>query len=194
MPVNSKEEMLSVQDIVNTAVNETDTGVEPDIAYAAVIKEFQDPNGVFLRYGNTLFIIHGSQKTPGAGTFRALNADIAENFLQSSYQFVLDAYEKGYYVLVTEFKDQSLINIFRMVSQNPPRQGMGYSVATTSDGEYQVTLTLGPKLNVQGQSPMSGPPEMNAQTGQQINTAPMAPPQGALNQLGGNQTGMGGVR
>lgn len=191
MPVNSQEEMLSVQQIVDRAVHETDTGVQPDLAYAAVIKEFQDPNGVFLRYGNTLFIIHGSQKTPGAGTFRALNADTAQNFLQSSFQFVIDAYEKGYYVLVTQFKDQSLLNIFRMISQNPPRQGMGYSVAKTSNGQFQVTLSLGPKLNAQGKK---GPPEINTATGQQINTAPMAPAQGALNQLGSNQSNVGGVR
>jgi len=178
MPVDSKQQMLSVEEIVNVAVQETDTGVQPELAYASIVKEFQDPNGTFLRYGNTIFIIHGSQKTPGTGTFRALNADTAQNFLESSYKFIDAAYNKGYWLLVTKFKDQSLLNIFRMISKNPPREGMGYAVKRTEDGQYQVNLTLGPKTN---QAP-NEPQEMMAPVQPQM---PDQPPMGALQQMSG---------
>jgi hypothetical protein len=39
------------------------------------------PDTLFLREGNTLFIIHKAK--PGVGWFRALNADTARNFLQN---------------------------------------------------------------------------------------------------------------
>lgn len=188
MPVvDSKQEMLSVNDILKIAYEETGEQMPFDLAYASVIKEFQDPNGTFLRYGNTIFIIHGSQKTPGTGLFRALNADTAKNYAESLRQFSIDAYDKGYWLLVTNFKDQSLINLFRLLMKNPPRQGMGYVVKRTKDGQFQVNFTLGPKLNTQ---PEMNEPGMNEQQmpmqqmpTQQMTMQPPSIPQGALSQL-----------
>jgi hypothetical protein len=120
---------------------------------------------------------------PGIGSFRALNADTAENFLQSSYQFVIDAYRAGFYQLVTKFKDQSLLNIFRIISNNPPNPGMGYEVRQEPDGQYLVTLQLGDPQNA-----MEGMEEPNicGDLGQ-----PMAPPQG-MAPMGGGMTPPGG--
>jgi len=58
-----------------------------------------------------------------------------QNFLQSSYQFVIDAYRAGFYQLVTKFKAQSILNIFRIISKNPPNPGMGYEVEMEPDGK-----------------------------------------------------------
>jgi hypothetical protein len=188
MPVvDSKQQMLEVPEIVQVAVEESKEPVPFDIAYASVIKEFQDPNGTFLRYGNTIFIIHGSQKTPGTGIFRALNADTAKNFLESSYKFIDAAYRKGYWLLVTQFRDQSLLNIFRVISQNPPRPGMGYAVERLKDGQFQVNLTLGPKTNNE-----EAPPNMQMQQMQQPQGGAMKP-QGALQQMAAPTNMMGGV-
>lgn len=178
--VDSNQEMLSVEEIFKIAYEETNEQLPYDVAYASVIKEFQDPNGTFLRYGNTIFIIHGSQNAPGTGIFRALNADTAKNYAESARKFVINAYKKGYWLLVTKFKDQSLINLFRMVFQDPPQKGMGYLVKKTKDGQFQVNLTLGPKTD----NPESPPgAEMPQSQG-------MSMPQGALNQLSAPQQAM----
>lgn len=185
--VDSKQEMLSIDDILKIAYEETNEQMPYDLAYAAVIKEFQDPNGTFLRYGNTIFIIHGSQKMPGTGIFRALNADTAKNYVESLRKFSVDAYKKGYWLLVTKFADSSLINLFRMLMQDPPREGMGYLVKKTKDGQFQVNFTLGPKTN----NPEE-PPEMEAQESQDIGMqqSQSMPSQGALNQLSAPQQQM----
>jgi hypothetical protein len=74
-----------------------------------------------------------------------LNADTAPNFLASGYAFVVDAYKAGFDTLVTQFSDQSLLNIFRQIAKNPPNPGMGYNVSMLGNGEYQVALQLGTK-------------------------------------------------
>lgn len=154
MVVDSNEQMLEVGQILQIAAEQSQSQYPIEIVLAAFVKEVEMPENKFLRYGNTIFIIDGNEKKPGTGMFRALNADTAENFLNASYQFVDDAYAAGFYLLVTQFYDQSLLNIFRIISQDPPREGMGYQVQTMQDGGYQVTLQLGPP---QGQQGMGGP-------------------------------------
>ena len=154
MVVDSNEQMLEVGQILQIAAEQSQSQYPIEIVLAAFVKEVEMPENKFLRYGNTIFIIDGNEKKPGTGMFRALNADTAENFLNASYQFVDDAYAAGFYLLVTQFYDQSLLNIFRIISQDPPREGMGYQVQTMQDGGYQVTLQLGPP---QGQREMAGP-------------------------------------
>jgi hypothetical protein len=141
--VDSKQQMLQVGELLTIASENTESEYPPEFLYATFVKEVQMPDSKFLRYGNTLYLIHGSPQDPRKGQFRALNADTAENFLQSGFQFVIDAYKAGYDVLVTEFKDQSLLNIFRTVSRTPPNPGMGYQVEMTQDNQYRVTLQLG---------------------------------------------------
>ena len=141
--VDSKQQMLQVGELLTIASENTESEYPPEFLYATFVKEVQMPDSKFLRYGNTLYLIHGSPQDPRKGQFRALNADTAENFLQSGFQFVIDAYKAGYDTLVTEFKDQSLLNIFRTVSRTPPNPGMGYQVEMTQDNQYRVTLQLG---------------------------------------------------
>ena len=180
-----------------------------EVIISAYIKELSDPQAKFYRYGNTVFIVHGSRKNPGVGMFRGINADTAKNYLQSSFQFVDDAYADGFWLLVTQFRDQSLLNLFRMIKENPPRQGMGYSVKKTQDGQFQVNLTLGPKHEIEGPSmsqevPLQGMPEptmppqgmppqgMPPQSAPQ-GMPPQSAPQGALQQIGKPQRTMGGA-
>jgi len=141
--VDSRQQMLDVGAILKIAAENTRSEYPVEFVYAAFVKEVQMPGSKFLRYGNTIYVIHGSEKEPRKGMFRALNADTAENFLQSGFQFVVDAYKAGFDTLVTQFRDQSLINIFRTVAKNPPNPGMGYNVQMLGDGQYQVALQLG---------------------------------------------------
>jgi hypothetical protein len=143
MIVDSKQQMLQVDALLQAAAENTQSEYPVEMVFAAFTKEAQMPNSKFLRYGNTIFIIHGDLQRPGIGSFRALNADTAQNFLQSSYQFVIDAYKAGYYMIITKFRDQNLINIFKIIQRNPPNPGMGFDVKTGADGQYVVRLMLG---------------------------------------------------
>jgi hypothetical protein len=143
MVVDSKERELSVEEILDAAAEETESPYSKQQVKDYFLKEVMSPNTKTYRYGNTLYVVHPGQTRKDSGSFRALNADTADNYLQSGYRFVDDAYNAGFRKLATQFKDQSIINIFRSVSKNPPRPGMGYSVNTTRDGGYLVGLNLG---------------------------------------------------
>lgn len=144
MPViDSQQQMLPVGDVLKIAAQNTKSEYPVEFVYATFVKEVQMPGSKFFRYGNTIYVIHGSPREPRKGMFRALNADTAQNFMASGFQFVVDAYKAGFDTIVTQFRDQSLINIFRNVAKNPPNPGMGYNVQMLGNGEYQVALQLG---------------------------------------------------
>lgn len=140
--VDSQQQELSVEDIVNIAAMNTDAAVMGNNAMAAINAELQMPNTLFLREGNTLFIIHKAK--PGVGWFRALNADTAKNFLENGKTFMLACHKMGFDTMATTFTDPTLLNIFRFVAKNPPIEGMGYKVQRTNNGGFYVTVKTGP--------------------------------------------------
>jgi len=142
MLVDSKKKQLSEQAIMMIAAQETKSQHPASTVYAAMIKEMNMVGTSLVRDGNTLFIIHvGEGRT---GFFRALNADTARNYLESSYAFIQGAYKMGFDVLVSEFEDPTIMNIFKAISRNPPQEGMGYRAERTDKG-FRVTVKLGPK-------------------------------------------------
>jgi len=142
MLVDSKKKQLGEQAILMIAAQETKSPHPASTVYAALIKEMNMVGTSLLREGNTLFIIHvGEGRT---GVFRALNADTARNYLENSYAFIQAAYKMGFDVLVSEFDDPTIMNIFKAISRNPPQEGMGYRAERTKRG-FRVTVKLGPK-------------------------------------------------
>lgn len=141
--VDSKQQELPANQIVAMAAQNTKSPYPAQVVLGLFLKEAQAPGTSLMRYGNTLYIVHPNRDKPSYGTFRALNADTAANFLESGYQFVKDAREKGFDVLQTTFQDESILNIFRTISKNPPQEGMGYSVKRTQGNGFSVTLKLG---------------------------------------------------
>lgn len=141
--VDSQQRELSVEDIVNIAVMNTDSAVMGPNAMAAINAELQMPNTLFIRQGNTLFIIHKAE--PRVGWFRAINADTPQNYLDNSTEFINACYKMGFDTMATKFTEPSLLNIFRAIAKNPPNEGMGYDVKRTSRGEFFVTVKTGPK-------------------------------------------------
>ena len=142
MLVDSKKKQLSQEAILMIAAQETKSPHPASSVYAAMVKEMNMPGTSLVRDGNTLFVIHvGEGRT---GVFRALNADTARNYLENSYAFIQGAYKMGFDVLVSEFEDPTIFNIFKAISRNPPQEGMGYRAERTSKG-FRVTVKLGPK-------------------------------------------------
>lgn len=150
--VDSKQQKLDANQIVIIAAQNTKSPYPSATVLGMLLKEAKAPNVSLMRYGNTLYLVHPNPNKKSTGSFRALNADVAENFIASGYEFVKDAYEKGFDVVQTTFQDESILNIFRTISKNPPQEGMGYSVRRTKGDGFNVTLKLGPvRMEGQGQ-------------------------------------------
>jgi hypothetical protein len=142
MLVDSKKKELGAEAILMIAAQETKSAHPASTVYAAIIKEMNMVGTSIVRNGNTLFVIHNAEGR--VGVFRALNADTARNYLESSYAFIQGAYKMGFDTLVSEFEDPTIMNIFKAISRNPPQEGMGYKAERTKRG-YRVTVKLGPK-------------------------------------------------
>ena len=147
--VDSQQQELSVEDIIGIAGMNTGAEVEPERLVQMINAELQMPNTLFLRQGNTLFIIHKTK--PGVGYFRALNADTARNFLENGRTFMLACHKMGFDTMASKFDDPTILSVFRYVSQNPPVEGMGYNVRKTNDGGFYVTVNTGQRVGGQTQ-------------------------------------------
>ena len=141
--VDSREKELSVEDIVGIAGMNTDAGVSTGQMIQMINAELNMPDTLFLRQGNTLFIIHKAK--PRVGFFRALNADTAPNFLENGNEFIKACYKMGFDTMATEFTDPTVLSVFRYISNNPPNPNMGYQVQKTGNGGFYVTVQCGPR-------------------------------------------------
>jgi hypothetical protein len=112
------------------------------VAMPAVVAEMKQPNTDVKQMGNTLFIMHMGKD--GQSFFKALNADTAKNFVDSSNKYIVYAKnELGQKLLVTEFKDPAISTLFKLISKNPPMPNMGYKEYKTKDGGRRIVLNLG---------------------------------------------------
>jgi hypothetical protein len=141
MLTDSKKKKLSSDAVLMIAAQQTKSPYSPEQVYAALVKEMNMEGTSTYREGNTVFLMHHAKGR--IGTFRALNADTARNYLDNSYTFIKDAYDMGFDILVSDFQDPTIMNLFKGISRNPPREGMGYRAERTKDG-FRVTVKLGP--------------------------------------------------
>ncbi len=145
MLVDSTTKKLTIPEIVAVATKETMSEYPPAAVLASVASELQQPQTYSILEGNTLFIIHKGEGRNGM--FRALNADVPANYLNNCLVFSGAAYKLGFDSLITQFKDKSLLNIFRFVEKNRQKVNpdMGFLAEQAEDGEYIVTIKLGPE-------------------------------------------------
>lgn len=145
MLVDSKTRQLTVPEIIAIAAKETQSEYPPAAVVASVAAELQAPQTYSILEGNTLFIIHKGQGRNGM--FRALNADIPANYLNNSLVFAGAAYKLGFDNIITQFKDPSLVNIFKFVEKNREQvnPNMGFNVRKAENGDFIVSVKLGPE-------------------------------------------------
>jgi len=139
--VDSRERKLNSAEIVHIALKNTRSKHSPEVAFPAILTEMSQPNTDVKQIGNTIFILHKGDN--GQGFFKALNADIASNFLQSSRQYVVYAKKSGMNTLVTDFEDKAISTLFHVIAKNPPMPGMGFKEYKTSNGGFRIVLNLG---------------------------------------------------
>lgn len=144
---DSKQEKLSMQQIIEFAAAKTASEYTKEQVYGSVLKELTLPGSLVIQLGNTIFLAHRSKQDPTIAMMRALNADTAQNYLESCEQFAQMAYnEYKIDTIVSEYTDPTLNSIFAYVGRNRPA-GMGYKIDKLADGKtFRAVAKLGPEL------------------------------------------------
>ena len=142
MVIDSNQKKLNSLAIIKIAAENTKADRPLKQVIELLTVEYSNPKVWKMQQGNTIFIVHRT-KIAGKGFFRALNADSPRMLIQNSQVFMRAAYKAGFDVLVTQFTEPSLMNIFRVIGKAQP-EGMGYGMQRTDDNGFQVTLRLGP--------------------------------------------------
>jgi hypothetical protein len=143
--VDSQQEELGTDLIVKIAAENTRSKYPFEKVYMLFVGELGMPNARLYKFGNTVFVVHPSEENPSFAVFRALNADVAQNYLNNSKQFIDKAIEDGFTGLQTTFSDPSILNIFQMIAreeQQAQNPSMGYQVLKNKDGMIRVNLVL----------------------------------------------------
>jgi hypothetical protein len=154
--VDSKEKMLGVNELIQEAYeNEEEHRLPLELEYPRFVQEAMMPNSYFLRYGNSIFVLHGDDKQAGIASMRILRADTDENFVQALYQCFKDAYEIGYYLLVVrENLTDSLVNYLDIIENDPKNPDIEYSIDEDSDGDDVVGIVIGNPNNIELKQPI----------------------------------------
>ena len=143
--VDSDQQKLNMQQIIDIAVQNTKSEYTKEQVLGSIYKELTLPGSLVVQIGNTIFMVHRSEKDPSIALMRALNADAAQKYLENSEQFAKMAYDE-YHIdtIVSQYTDPALSKIFAYVGRKKPKN-MGYMIHKLSDGKtYQATANLGP--------------------------------------------------
>ena len=140
--VDSKEKQLNSAEIIMIALENTRSKHPTQVAFTAVLAELSQPNTDVKIMGNTLFVLHKADNHQAF--FKALNADVARNFVESSRAYVVYAKkELGLTMLGTEFEGTAISTLFHAISKKPPMPNMGFKEYKTSTGMNRIVLNLG---------------------------------------------------
>lgn len=142
--VDSRQKELSPEDIVAIDAMNTESGLSRDQAIAVINAELKIEDTLFIRQGNTLYVIHKAE--PGVGYFDAFNADIPENFLQNNIEFAKACYKMGFDTVATILEEPSMAPFYRGVVEAAPNPDMGYELQEMDDGTYLVIIKTGPDV------------------------------------------------
>jgi hypothetical protein len=143
--VDSQQQELGTDMIVKIAAENTRSPYPFKKVYMLFVAELGMPEAKLYKFGNTIFVVHPSQEKPSFGIFRALNADVAQNYLNNSKQFIDQAIADGFTGLQTTFSDPSILNIFQMIAreeQQAQNPNMGYKTYKDKEGNIRVNLVL----------------------------------------------------
>lgn len=140
--VDSKKDQLSISEIITQAVyNEPTEGVPPYAAILSIVKEGSMPNTEVKQYGNTVFITHFSEDRDLA-VGRALNIDVAKNFVINGEEYFRDLVRGNTRKFVAQFEQESFATGFTALKRNPITTEMKMWVGKTAQGNTQVRVAL----------------------------------------------------
>jgi len=143
MLVDSNEQKLSFPQIVKTALEETGGGRPVKDAMDLLTIELNQPGVKPYRFGNTIFILHQNEEREDAAYFRALNADLAQNYVNNSIKFIAAAADDGFKILVTRFDDDRPLQVMNIFRKQASQVGISWVVQNMKNGGYQAIFQLG---------------------------------------------------
>ena len=147
--VDSNQKKLSMQEIVDIAVQNTKSEYTKEQVLGSIYKELTKAGSLVVQLGNTIFMVHRVEQNPSIALMRALNADTAQKYLENAEQFAKMAYN-DYQIdtIVSQYTDPALSKIFAYVGRNKPA-GMGYKIDKLADGKtFRAVAKLGPELDI----------------------------------------------
>jgi hypothetical protein len=144
--VDSKKDQLSIPEIITQAVyNEPVEGVPPYAAILSIVKEGTMPNTEVKQYGNTVFITHFSGDRDLA-VGRALNIDVAKNFVTNGEAYFRDLVRGGTKKFVAQFDQKSFATGFMAFKRRPITTKTQVWMVDTPNGNTQVRIALDGEL------------------------------------------------
>ena len=138
--VDSGHSKLNTMEITTIALENTQSKYPLQVALPAIITEMSQPNTKTQQIGNTIFILHPSEK---GAMFKALNADSASKFYQNSVQFLHMVKQMGIPVLVTDFQGEDIMRLIKAIASRPPFPNMGVQFFKTTGGGYRAIINMG---------------------------------------------------
>jgi len=143
--VDSNQQKLKMDEIIKIAAKNTKSKYTFNQVYLSIMKELTMAGSIVIQLGNTIFLVHRSEKNPRYAMMRGLNADTPQNYLKNSEEFAQIAYQKyNIDVIVSQYTDPTLNNIFAYVGRNKP-QDMGFNIRKLPNDEgFEATAKLGP--------------------------------------------------
>lgn len=144
--VNSKERELSIPEIVSqAAATQSKSELPIQTILVAFVKEASMPDTEVKQYGNTVFITHFS-KDKDLAVGRALNMDIAKNFVYNGTEYLRDLVRGGTTKFVAQFDQKSFATAFTILKRTPVTTDMKMWVVDTPKGKTQVRIALDGEL------------------------------------------------
>lgn len=140
--VDSKQQELNIGEIVTVFLRNNPQQYPIEVVLPAILKELSEPNVQVKQFGNTIFEVMTGDGDKAF--FKAFNADTGPNFVENSKLFCVWAKNMlGLKVLVTEFDDPAIEQVFKIIAAKPPMPGMGYQVFRSQSGKTRIGLNLG---------------------------------------------------
>ena len=143
MIVDSAKQQLDIGQIIPIWLMNNPQDQPANVVMPAIINELSLPDVKTILIGNTLFeLIH---KEGDAAFFKAFNVDTAENFMQSSTQFVhYVKNEMGITTLVTDYTDPAISQMLKVLAKRtPPGDNVGFKIMKTEPEGYRAIINIG---------------------------------------------------
>jgi len=142
--VDSNQQKLSLPEIIEIAAMNTGYEGNPKDAVKAVTEELKKPDVEHIQFGNTLFIVQKMKDK--VCIFRALNADVARNFVDNAARFVQWVYRKVKMDYgVTFFKGEAIHRLIKALYKIQPNKDVAYEIANMASGKKRAIVQFGPR-------------------------------------------------
>lgn len=144
MLVDSKQEILSISEILNAAIDEQKVPKKMVTATKlAFIKESGMPDTDVRQFGNTVFISHIKEKNGMKVAFgRPLNADTGKNFLENVEEYIQFLMDNKVNYFVSSYKDKAMDSVLNYIQRPEVQERVGTKLNVKTKPSKDQTMVL----------------------------------------------------